>query len=253
MTERTWESDGELLDAYLDGLLDVSERTAFEQRIEHEPQLRRLLSRQRQIDAALVRIYAPGNAQERVLARVRAVTSAAARRSPLVSFLGRGLAIAAVLALSATAIWFSWKSTQPSAAPPSTSYPPLNLAEAYQYEVSKGLQPGWVCKTDDEFVSAFRKRYRQPLLLAMAPAGVETIGLTYCDVVGRYATMLLARVEGTPVLVFINLARRDKGQSVDPESGLKLYQRHIGRLVLYELTPLERAHLLDLFVDPEQR
>ena len=57
-------------------------------------------------------------------------------------------------------------------------------------------------------------------------------------------------MNGEPVIVFIDRVERDSGQTVDETSGLNLFNRRLGLLVLYELSPLEKPALLELFYDP---
>jgi hypothetical protein len=159
--------------------------------------------------------------------------------------------VAAVLALSAAAIWYGWNPAERTRQRfPTKPHQEMSVAEIYEYEISTGLEPSWICKNDEEFIEAFRERYRQPLVLASGQPGIEALGLAYSDAFGNYATMLLARVDKTPVLVFINTAKRDPGRTVDPQSHLNLFQRRIGKLVLYEVSPLKEPRLLDLFRIP---
>jgi len=254
MTDGMPQSDGDLIDAYLDDLLPAPERAAYERRLEREPRLRALLDQQRQIDEALARVFTPGAARERILANVRERSGTEARSSRAVrSTIGRGLAVAAALALSAAAIWFGWNPAERTAQRfPTKPHQNMSLVEIYEYEISTGLEPSWICKDDEEFIEAFRQRYRQPLVLASGQPGIEALGLAYSDAFGRYATMLLARVDQTPVLVFINTAKRDPGRTADPQSHLNVFQRRLGKLVLYEVTPLKEPHLLELFRIPER-
>ena len=60
----------------------------------------------------------------------------------------------------------------------------------------------------------------------------------------------LARVDGQPVVVFVDRAERDPSTLQEPTEGLHLFRRPLGGLVLYELTPLEYPALLEQFFLP---
>jgi hypothetical protein len=52
------------------------------------------------------------------------------------------------------------------------------------------------------------------------------------------------------VAVFIDETANLKEPDVPPASGLKVFRKQIGKLTLFELTPLDKPHLLDLFYEP---
>ena len=59
----------------------------------------------------------------------------------------------------------------------------------------------------------------------------------------------LARVQDKPVIVFADRAERDSAQQLsDPQ--LHLFKRQVGPIVLYEVSPLDKPKLLDLFYQP---
>ncbi len=108
-----------------------------------------------------------------------------------------------------------------------------------------------MCENDEEFADSFFKSYRQRLLLAQLPDRVSALGLAYCNSITLKTTYLLATVEGEPVIVFVDRGDRDAGQTLSSGSDLHLYSRHVGSLVLYELSPLDQPRLLDHFYDPD--
>ena len=89
-------------------------------------------------------------------------------------------------------------------------------------------------------------RQGQGLLLANMPEGSKMVGLTYCGGISRYTTTMLARVNGSPVMVFVDRASADTHPaSPSEESGLHLFRKEAGPLVFYELTPLDRPRVMD--------
>ena len=63
----------------------------------------------------------------------------------------------------------------------------------------------------------------------------------------------MARVHGQPVIVFVDRIRAEREQQqLPPNSELHLYRREVGKLVLYELSPLDRPYVLDSFYIPDK-
>ena len=99
--------------------------------------------------------------------------------------------------------------------------------------------------------STFRKRFRQALLLGDVPADVTPIGLAYGHSLSERTVYLLARVRGDPVIAFVDDTPNDKATDLPSSGPLHLFRRDVGRLTIYELSPLDRPFLLDLFYDPD--
>jgi hypothetical protein len=78
------------------------------------------------------------------------------------------------------------------------------------------------------------------------PAGTMMEGLHYLGGLSRYTTAMLARVNGKPVLVFVDKSSNDT-HPAEPtaKSGLHLFRKELGPLVLYELTPLDHPSVMD--------
>ncbi len=125
-----------------------------------------------------------------------------------------------------------------------------SLAAIYQDEITSGFEPAWVCKDDQEFSDTFFDLYRQRLLLKPLPEGVAALGLAYGNSISQRTTYLLAEAENEPIVVFIDRAERDAGQSIESDTGLHLFERRIGDLILYELSPFTEPRLLESFYDP---
>lgn len=249
------------LDEYLDGLLSDPDRAAFETRMQADPQLQALVERQRHIDEALKRRFGPppmssalrevgqSNTSRQAVDGDGSVTPAR-RVVQTRGFGGQGLKVAAVLAIFVFAGWRLWNTYGPEP----ELYPPRpwqSLTQVYQESVEAGLKPDWVCKTDEEFAASFGKQLGQPLVLGQTPAGVDAVGLSYCNSISPRTLILLARVNDRPVLVLVDRADRDAGQTLPPDSALKLFSRTVDQLVLYEITPLAEPNLLELFHRPK--
>jgi hypothetical protein len=100
-------------------------------------------------------------------------------------------------------------------------------------------------------MTAFCRRLGQALLLLPPPPGVAWAGLDYCNSISPRTMFVLAWVKGEKVIVFADQAESDKGQTLPLESGLHLFRRHVGNLVLYECTPLDQPLVLDQFYIPD--
>ncbi|MBI4717543.1 MAG: hypothetical protein HY763_07045 [Planctomycetes bacterium] len=266
MTAGTPERPEHSLEAYLDGLLADSERAEFDRRVRSDPALRAEAECQARIDEALKRLYTPSAAGAPALASLRAASTngraattlrsplSAARRARPAPALRRGLAVAAAVAFCSLAGWQVWCFVRPAAVVDAYAAQAWrSMDTVYRDEVSSGLKPSWVCKDNEEFARSFEKRFGQPLYLAPPPSGVTVAGLSYCNTITRRTMHLLARVNGSPVMVFADSVPDDTRPSLPPGQGLRLFRREIGKVVLYEVTPLSEPRVLDLFYDPATR
>ena len=126
-----------------------------------------------------------------------------------------------------------------------------SLEKVYHDTVAGGFKPNWVCKNDREFKAAFQRRLGQALLLPPPPPGVAWAGLDYSNSITPQTMFLLTWVRGKEVIVFADRNEFDKGQSLPPESGLHLFRRQVGKLVLYECTPYDQPSVLEEFYIPD--
>lgn len=242
-----------LVDLYLDGLLDESQRESFEQRIAQDPTLRAEIDTQTLIDESLTRLF-PVPSADRVLVKV------AGHGNPgtLVSKQGtgsrqgsRGFALAAALVIGAVGIWRMASFLNPAPAPGAERYQWRDLRTIYYSEIEAGFDPQWTCDTDEEFASAFRDRFRQALLLGQVPDHVTPLGLAYGHSLSEQTVYLLARVHGQPVIAFVDGTQNDQATRLPSTGPLRLFRRDVGRLTIYELSPLDQPFLLGLFYDPD--
>ncbi|MEW6251274.1 MAG: hypothetical protein AB1716_11550 [Planctomycetota bacterium] len=250
-----WEA---LLDDHLDGRLDVPARRDFERLLGEDLAAGAALQLQNRIDAALRRRIRPGDARA-AWARVEAAQRAGRVRALQRQrrwLMGGGFAAAAMLVLAIGAgVWRTWPKAPhvPEIDDQGYAVKPWRTFEmVYRDEVDAGFQCEWECKTEREFAGTFHKRFGQGLLLGKLPAGARALGLSYCNTLSKRTVILLARVQEQPVLVFIDQPGKYQDLNVAPNSGLHLFKRDLGGLVLCEVTPLDRPWVLDAFYDPQQ-
>jgi hypothetical protein len=158
----------------------------------------------------------------------------------------RRLALIAA-ATAATVVWgtLAWQYFGKKSDAPNYD-PNIPLATIYKTRVADGFHPTWICNDEHEFASTFLTRQGQGLLLASLPEGTQMEGLTYCGGISRYTTTMLARVNGAPVMVFVDRADADTHPAPPAaETRLHLFRKELGPLVLYELTPLNHPTVMD--------
>jgi hypothetical protein len=243
MTDAHGQPDSFDLDAYLDGTLGDQERHKMSRYISARPELQSEVNLQARIDEALRRSFAPSAPPAALLSKLR---ESAAARSAVVHMPRRRATLIAV-ATAATIVWgvLAWQFLRKDSTTPHYN-PNVPLATIYETRVTDGFHPMWVCDDPREFATTFLTRQGQGLLLATLPEGITMEGLTYCGGISRYTTTMLARVDGAPVMVFVDRVSADT-HPVQPagNTNLHLFRKELGPLVLYELTPRDHPSLLD--------
>lgn len=242
----------ERLEAYLDGLLSPEERQSFELELADDPQLRRDCELQREIDASLTRTFVAPAPPSNILAIAEREASTGesvqlADRNQEEQKKRRRI-IVAVLAASVAWLVVGLKMYQSST---DDGYQQVALADIYEQCVDSGFRPKWVCDDDREFAETFQRRQGVPLLLKDEARDVM-VGLSYLKGISAQTTTMLARVEGEPILVFVDTQKRDaKLENPSWLSGLKLFRLELGELVLYEVSPFSEARVLNSFYIPD--
>lgn len=252
MSERPQPNE-DLIDAYLDELLSDADRKAFERELDRQHDLRSAVEHQQAIDAALKRLVSPPSEEQLKLIADRA-DEAGRRRISLSRgwrVAARRLAVAAALAGGTFGAWQIWDFVRPGArsTSPYVQQPWRSFEAVYRDKIADGFQPAWICKDDKEFADSFWAVHRQRLLLRELPQGTKALGLAYCHSITPRTSYLLAQAHGERLIVFVDRIERDTQQPAP--AGLHLFRRQIGKLVLYELSPLDEAALLHRFYDPD--
>lgn len=226
-----------LIDAYVDGVLDEQDRTAFEEAMNQRPELAAEVELQGAIDASLARVFDPGQ-----YGKSEAVDEcgAVAGRIGMKVF-----AIAAAIVIVGVAAWMYFGG---GTGPVKIKADPVEL---YVAQIGAGFVPEEVCTTPDEFEAWMDDRYAQ-LLRPEARERVELVGWSYTKVMSPYGALLLARVDGREVLVLMDELKSDEGLVVDGEASIRVFRREIGKLVLYEMTPLDESVVLEMLYVPEE-
>jgi anti-sigma-K factor RskA len=248
----------ELLEAYLDGLLNDADRAAFEASLRDDPARRQQVELQMEIDGALDRLYAVETPSHEQLAA--ALASAVASATPAATippatlpphtpapprgsraYWAGAAAVAAALVISAMAalLW-----TQPKSIGPEFSAQPL--AAIYQNAVDCGFEPTYECREADRFAATFQQRQGIPLQLAALPAGTRMLGLSYVHGLSRKTTAMLCDVDGKPVVVFVDRVENDQPRVAETPEGLHIFRHERDGLVFYEVTPHDKARVMHL-------
>jgi hypothetical protein len=255
----------EALEQYLDGDMPEAVRARIEQQLARDPNLRAQIERQARIDQSLRRTFSVTGNADAILAglivqphsgngRAHSEHRATSNTRPASGLIRKPLAVAAAVVFilcGPFAIYFAWDSFQHEAMPALVVHPKVEapLDKLYRREVAEGFKCEWDCKSAGEFGAYFAASFGEPLMMRDLPQNVVGVGLKYVGGLTPNTITYMARVNDQPVLVFADKLAADKAQKLkDPK--LKIFQRKIGELVLYEVTPLNEPKLLDLFYKP---
>ncbi len=250
------------IDAHSDGLLTPEQRAAFDRALAGDASLRNEATRQARIESVLKRQFAPP-APPAIVNRTRDESTPdqpagpsspgapAARRR----FWSRPIALtglAAGLLLAAGGGWWGWTMWQAGQDGVRRFEPPpgsihRGLEVVYADEVADGFKPDWVCKSERQFVMTTYSRFGEGVLLRDLPEGAAPLGWSYANTISPKTAHLLASVDTHKVIIFIDEAGKDTGQTIPCELGLHLFNRRVGKLVLYEISDMDKPRLLDFF------
>ena len=252
MSDSHQQDRDELLEAFLDGLLNEAERAAFIESLRANPARRRQVELQTKIDESLGRLFAVAAPSAEQLAvsltggtsnNVRlASTPAPATPSPRSSSDSRrGMpaywvaATLAAAALIAVAVSLPWQ----RAAVEGPTFAARPLTDVYRDAVASGFEPTYECREPERFAATFQQRQGQGLQLAAMPAGARMLGLSYVGGLSRNTTAMLCYVEDQPVMVFVDRATDDRPKaSAAADAGLHVFREERDGLIFYEVTPL---------------
>jgi hypothetical protein len=234
--------DSSWLEKYFDYAPDSPERAETDRDMSFNRQMQLELQLQRQIEESLKRLFVPSAAPADLLARLQSPT-------PLVQPATqprRNWAKLAFAAIAVSVVWgfLIWRLLPVSR--PVVEYKILPLSTIYDQTVAGGFQPYWVCKDAHEFASTFFTRQGQGLLLADLPEGTKMEGLAYTGGISPNTTTMLARTDGQPIMLFVDRASSDTHPVLPKtETKLHLFRKELGPLVMYELSPLDHATVMD--------
>lgn len=263
------------LELYLDGLLTGEALQAFKRRLNHNEQLQTALKQQRRINVALRHRLAPpalpllleqfnrvalnghadGHADVPSTLRMPSADTATAPTKTKRSHVRR-YAIAAALLVAVIGgvlgrMVLLTGSTQPDEPPQFAKEPPrMSVDTYYQRKVVDDFEPAWVCKDDAEFKSWFSERFDQALLIGELPEHISMTGLDYNNCLSARTLSVLMKVNGQGVVVLVD--KLDPGKCAPKvATGLHVFRRDLGKLVLFEITPLDQPQTLEHFYDPD--
>ena len=248
-------NSGMRLDAYIDGLMTSDQCAEFQREVESDDDLRAQIEIQEEIDQAFRRLFQPPSAERISVALTDLRESAPYKLPPTTKrdwgAIPRRLAVAAALVAGVFGGWLTFNALKSSNVP--DPYGPWRSIEVvYADSVADDMKPDWTCETESEFADGIRNHFGQAVVIPFdLPDGVAALGLAYGNSISRRTVYFLAEVNDHPVIVFIDRVEVDSGQTIEESSGLNLFSRRIGKLVLYELSPLAKPAFLELFYDPD--
>ncbi len=232
------------LQAYFDGLLPPHEHSEVKQLLDGHPEILRQVELQAKIDDATRRLFQPGDPEERRIQEAAGPphTRACGVQVDTVRDKRRRKAVVRVLVASITAVivwgmawWFSDDRPEPF-------FEPRPLVTIYRETVKNGFRPYYYCRDEERFAETFRKRQQIPLVLAKLPEGSRMLGLSYPGGLSRNTTAVLCDVDGKKVLVFVDRLSEDTPIARQGEDAtLNVIRAELDGLVVYEVTPLDRA------------
>jgi hypothetical protein len=240
------EQDIDPLDTYLDGQMQGPERDEFERLSGADTDLGATVEAQRRIDGALTRLFDPPEASSALEAIQAAARRGPVRRTRWWLKAAQVAAMAAAVSVMVYAFWDLFADREPVGRGGYTVLPKRSLIDEYRYQVGhRNMVPAWVCPPR-QFATNFYFRLGQAVQLATA-AGVEPLGISYGHNLSPGTLLVLARVEGRPVIVFADRLANDAGPNPPPgdDTDLRRFRRVIDDLVFYELTPFDEARVLD--------
>ncbi len=257
------------LDAYLDGALSPEDAASFERELAADPALAAEVTLQQRIDASLRELYAvqASSPPVRLDAAAETATTApvavleetesephAATRPLFRHSATLRLAMISTVAAAIGIVGAVWLSGIMAGDNTTRFSRPELMAMDYREQVELGFVPSEVCTTNEAFAEWTGKRFRQPMQPAGLPASTTLAGWSYSKSLGGYVGMLLARVNGREVLVFMDVPTgSEAGGKPDQRAagrvnGLRTFERQLGRVRLIEVTPLEQPMIIDSIV-----
>ncbi|MCO6046023.1 hypothetical protein NG895_19155 [Aeoliella sp. ICT_H6.2] len=230
-------SDDSLLDAYLDDALEPAAREAFEVRLGNDPELARQAELQHRINASLKANFPIDEASAEHVAEV---TAPLEESEPVILRFSRRRWAWLAAAAAVAGVLLAWGTSGPRRVDP--YFEPTPLAEVYNATVKQGFEPYYECEDDERFARVFSKRQGIPLALLPMPEGSRMLGLSYPGGLSRDTTAMLCRVDGEPVMVFVDQPEADSSLAAEKSAAsedLYIFRDEHDGLVFYEVTPFD--------------
>jgi hypothetical protein len=121
--------------------------------------------------------------------------------------------------------------------------------EIYRSAIASGFEPTYDCREPDRFAATFSRRQGQPLRLLAMPPAMAMLGVAYTQGLSRDTTAMLCRVDGKPVMTFVDRASADRADAAAVPQGVDLhvFRQERDGLVFYEVTPFNEPRVISLF------
>lgn len=245
----------EQLEAYLDGQLDEDARRALEARLRDDRASARQVEAQAAVDESLERqfpVREPSDENMAAIADALADQSETVGQPAAVHIVSRGALRAAIVAMAAVIGWVAFTIVFNDDNSNAPFFEPRPLVQLYQESVANGFEPYYECHDDERFADTFLRRQSQPLRLLPMPDGSRMLGISYPGGLSRDTTAVLCRVDEAAVMVFVDRAESDDLQATDNDDPqLNVFRHEKFGLVFYEVTPLDAAHMIDVFAESD--
>lgn len=243
------------LERYIDGLMTAEEAARFEAETATDDHVQSQLAAHRRMCGSL-KAYAtlPGaTASSQPAGPPLLVTSR--RRRTLLQWV-KFAAVAASVALPiAAAVWLIAPRPRAAEFRPLTSeqYQQKNkelILREYRSQIASGFKPKEVCTTDEAFVAWTTKALGhglRPSHAAPTPARTEPVlaGWSRGDIFSSYTGLLLASVDGLPVMVAMDKSPPERMVPLDDAAGTpRMFRRNVNGVWLIEVTPLAEARVI---------
>ncbi|MBL8875744.1 MAG: hypothetical protein JNM86_08115 [Phycisphaerae bacterium] len=236
----------EAIDRYLDGLMSGTERAAFEQAIGGSEALQEAIALQNRLDASLRSEFGAPPAPAGLLTREEARAFSEKKQSTGWSRERRMfLALAALVALVASIQGFFWLSAS------SNSAERPSLAHIYQGLVDHGFRPSEECTTNEKFAGWMKAKFGVALALKEVRPDVQLVGWSSSTAISNYTGLLLATVDGQPVMVAIDTVARQNEwgfpcrRQPGEDAAVNFFSAEIDGIAVYEVTPLDKPRIID--------
>lgn len=257
-----------LIDAYLDGAMSDQERAAFEARAQSDEAVARELALQRAADESLRRQFRPPAVPMNLPTRAVQDTGEVAGRidrtsggagggggagagdgadRPRRRVISTPLAAAALILLAVVVGYFAMNGLPFGGGGGSHA----TAQAVYKQVVDGGFKPQWVCESDEQFAQYTKDRFGAPWQVDQ-DKGVTLVGWRYsADLLGPDESLLLATKDGQKIVVVADAAAN--ARRVRGGDGLKVHTRETNGLVMYEISPLDDAVIINHITVGEKR